>query len=55
MTTIEQAREIFETIMCLCAEGPDVLRKMELVDLILKEAVRGFDLCKGRDHGTQHE
>ncbi len=45
-TTIEECKDFFESIMCLCVEGPEFHTKMELVDIILAEATNGYNLCK---------
>jgi len=43
---IRKVKDIFESITCLCAEGPEFHGKMELVELIAKEAVKGYFLCR---------
>ena len=43
---IEQAKDLFESITCLCAEGPEFMKKLELTEAISKEAIKGFNLCK---------
>ena len=45
-TTIEECKDFFESIMCLCVEGPEFHTKMELVDAICQEATKGYDLCR---------
>lgn len=43
---IEEVKNLFDSITCLCAEGPEFYTKMELMDIIVKEAVKGYNLCK---------
>ena len=40
------AKGIFESISCLCAEGPEFHTKLELVELIQAEAIKGYNFCK---------
>jgi len=44
--TINQAKDLFESIMVLCVEGPEVCKRMDLINIILKESIKGYDLCK---------
>lgn len=41
-----EAKHLFESITCLCAEGPEFHTKMELLEAISREAVKGFNFCK---------
>ena len=43
---IEKLRTIFESISCLCAEGPEFCTKLELTDAIQKDAMKGYNFCK---------
>lgn len=43
---IEEVKNLFDSITCLCVEGPEFHTKMELMDIIIKEAVKGYNLCK---------
>ena len=43
---IEQLQRLFESISCLAVEGPEFHTKMEICDIIAKEAARGYDICK---------
>ena len=36
---------IFDSILCLCIEGPEVCTKAELMEAITKEAEKGYALC----------
>lgn len=44
--TLERLKLIFEGITCLCAEGPEVLSKLELTAAINKESDKGFAICE---------
>lgn len=43
---IEQLKNLFESISCLCAEGPEVMTKWQLTEKIQSEAMFGYALCK---------
>lgn len=43
---VREANKIFESITCLCAEGPEFYSKLNLVELIVKEALKGYNLTK---------
>ena len=43
---VEKCRLLFESISCLCCEGPEFMTKMELMKAIGKDAGKGYDLCK---------
>ena len=43
------AREKLESITCLCAEGPEVTRRADLIQAILKEALTAIKSIEGRD------
>lgn len=43
---VEKCRLLFESISCLCCEGPEFMTKMELMKAIGKDAGEGYDLCK---------
>lgn len=43
---LAEIKNLFESITCLCAEGPEFMGKLQLVDAIRKEAHKGFDICK---------
>ena len=43
---IEELQELFNSISCLCAEGPEFLGKMELIEAIGRDARKGYDICK---------
>ena len=44
-TEIEEIKEVFNSIMCLAIEGPEVMRSIEIIDKIAKESERGYVLC----------
>jgi len=44
--TGERWKRIFDSIICLTAEGPEYHTKLELMEIIQKEAVHGYELCK---------
>ena len=43
---IEKCKDLFESISCLCCEGPEFMSKMKLMSAIGKEANKGYDICK---------
>lgn len=43
---IEKCKDLFESISCLCCEGPELMSKMELMSAINKDAGKGYDICK---------
>jgi len=43
---IEKCKDLFESISCLCCEGPEFMTKMELMSAIAKDAGSGYDICK---------
>ena len=51
--TIEQAKTLFDCITCLCVEGPEVTPPRELREAILKDALRGYYLCKSTLEGDK--
>ena len=38
-------RDAFESIICLCAEGQEVHRSSEIYEMVIKEAMKGLELC----------
>ena len=42
---IEKCKDLFESISCLCCEGSEFMTKMELMEAIGKDALRGYDIC----------
>ncbi|KPK01869.1 MAG: hypothetical protein AMK71_04165 [Nitrospira bacterium SG8_35_4] len=44
--TIEKAKNLFGSIICLRAEGIEFFSQKEILDSIMKEACKGYDLCK---------
>jgi len=44
--TIEKLQRLFDSISCLCAEGPEFYGKIALVEAIGREAMKGYDICK---------
>ena len=45
MNTLENAMFLFESITCLCAEGPEFMGNLDLCKVIERDAARGFELC----------
>ena len=43
---MNEIRDIFESILCLCSEGTEFMDKVQLSETISKEAVKGIDACK---------
>ena len=46
-----QARDCFESIICLCVEGREVTARKNLLDAIQKEAERGYKIVKAGKGG----
>lgn len=41
---VREANKLFDSILCLCCEGPELLSKIDLVECIKKEAMKGYNL-----------
>ena len=41
-----EADRIFESISCLCAEGPEFMRGIEVIDAVLKETLKWHNFKK---------
>jgi len=54
MEAIEESKQLFENIMCLCSEGPEFMNKIEICEAIIKEATKGFELCKSQLSAELH-
>ena len=50
---IEKCKELFESILCLCSEGPEFHTFMELMDAVLREARKGFSICRGTQQAVE--
>jgi len=44
--TLKQCKDLFESISCLCAEGPEFMGKLQITEAVLKDAMKGYNLCK---------
>ena len=44
--TVEECKNLFESITCLRAEGVEFYSATEILDSICREAMKGYDLCK---------
>ena len=44
---VRELDKILLSILCLCSEGPEFHTKLELVDIIAKEANKGLEITKG--------
>lgn len=44
--TIEQLKKLFESISCLCAEGPEVFEALKIIEAIQKETTKGYKICE---------
>jgi len=42
---IEEIKNIFDSIICLAVEGPDATSIRVVINKIIKEAGRGYNLC----------
>jgi len=47
MTKLEEARNLFDSIICLCVEGREVVAREHLLDAIEKEAEKGYEITDG--------
>ena len=43
---LEQAKDLFDSIICLRVEGIEFFNASEILDSILREATKGYDICK---------
>lgn len=43
---LTELRNIFDSIICLAVEGPELHTKFELMEAIKKEAMKGYEMCK---------
>jgi len=41
-----ELQELFDRIVCLAVEGPEVATKGQILEAIRKEAITGYNLCK---------
>ena len=46
MNTLERAKDLFESILCLCVEGPEVMRKLQICEKVGLEALDGMNICE---------
>lgn len=46
MTKLEEVRELFDSILCLCVEGREVVARKHLLDEIQKEAEKGYEIAR---------
>ena len=44
-TDIQKCKDLFESIIVLCVEGPEVVRPVQLFRSITQEAVKGIKIC----------
>ena len=44
--TVEKAKALFDSIICLRVEGVEFYTSTEILEAILTEAKKGYDLCK---------
>jgi len=45
MKAIEEAKNLFDSILCLRSEGIEFYTSTQILDAIEKEAKKGFDVC----------
>lgn len=43
---IVELQSLFDSIVCLAVEGPELHPILVLMEAIKKEAIKGYDLCK---------
>ena len=41
---LKETRDLFESIICLCVEGREVVARKHLLDAIQKEAEKGYEI-----------
>ena len=41
----KEIKKLFESIICLCVEGVEVMGRTELLAAITRDAAKGFNLC----------
>ena len=44
---LEKAKNLFDSITCLCAEGVEFHKRHDIIMAVSKEAAKGYLLCKG--------
>ena len=49
MDKIEEAKELCESIICLCAEGRELMARRHLLDAIQREAERGYGILDSEE------
>ena len=42
---VAKLRNLFDSIVCLAAEGPELHPKLDLMEAIIEEATKGYDIC----------
>ena len=45
-TEIEEMKDIFNSIVCLCVEGVEFMDRVELALKISEDATRGYKICQ---------
>lgn len=43
---VHKIKQLFESIACLCFEGPELFPRRELMESIQQEASKGYGICK---------
>ena len=43
---IEEIKNLFDSIMCLCVEGVEFMGRVELALKISEDAARGYKICR---------
>ena len=42
---VVKLRNLFDSIVCLADEGPELHTKLNLMEAIIEEATKGYDIC----------
>ena len=45
-TDIQKCKDLFESIIVLCVEGPEIHPPVQLFRSIIQEAVKGMEICE---------
>lgn len=46
MTKLDEVQELFNSIICFCVEGREVVARKHLLDAIQREAEKGYEIVK---------
>lgn len=55
MDQIDEIREVFESILCMAAEGPCAIGRGRALAAVARDAGKGLAICRGRDARASRE